>query len=277
MPAVLIHGVPDTHRVWDGVRRHLIRSDVEAWDLPGFGTPRSRGFGSTNEEYVDWLIERLERVGEPVDLVGRDWGCILTARVASLRPGLVRTWAGSSAPVTDDLGVMSRDGRRDLQVRHAFVGRHHARNLSSAEYVWHPLAKIWQDPVEGNRFMDELRPASFAKDLTEALDLTEAFDVPAEVAGDMVLRVDGTMRDSILKLYRSAETVGAQWETELANVSAPCLVFWGTLDPACPVEFAGKLGGAVRASRVVELDCNRWTVVQKPAEVAAALEAHWTA
>lgn len=44
-----------------------MRSDVEAWDLPGFGTPRSRGFGSTKEEYVDWLIERLERVGEPVD------------------------------------------------------------------------------------------------------------------------------------------------------------------------------------------------------------------
>ncbi|MGW7210891.1 alpha/beta fold hydrolase, partial [Streptomyces sp. NPDC054837] len=40
MPAILIHGVPDTHRVWDGVRRHLTRSDVEAWDLPGFGTPR---------------------------------------------------------------------------------------------------------------------------------------------------------------------------------------------------------------------------------------------
>ncbi|MEU2587818.1 alpha/beta fold hydrolase [Streptomyces avermitilis] len=80
MPAVLIHGVPDTHRVWDGVRRHLIRSDVEAWDLPGFGTPRPRGFGSTKEEHVDWLIERLERVGEPVDLVGHDWGSILTAR-----------------------------------------------------------------------------------------------------------------------------------------------------------------------------------------------------
>ncbi|MFK0022760.1 alpha/beta fold hydrolase [Streptomyces sp. NPDC090798] len=240
MPAILVHGVPDTHRVWDGVRRHLIRSDVEAWDLPGFGTPRPRGFGSTKEEYADWLIERLERVGEPVDLVGHDWGCVLTARVASLRPDLVRTWAGSSAPV-------------------------------SADYVWHPLAKIWQDPVEGDRFMDELHPASFAK------DLMEHFDVPAEVAGDMVLRVDGTMRDSILKLYRSAETVGAQWEPELANVSAPCLVFWGTLDPACPVEFAGKLGGAVRASRVVELDCNHWTAVQKPAEVAAALEAHWTA
>src|SRR4051812_32500004 len=33
---------------------------------------------------------------------------------------------------TDDLGVMSPDGRRDLQVRHALAGRHHAWNLSNA-------------------------------------------------------------------------------------------------------------------------------------------------
>ncbi|MFC7644742.1 alpha/beta fold hydrolase [Streptosporangium lutulentum] len=97
MPAILIHGVPDTHRVWAGVREHLTRTDVEAWDLPGFGAPRPDGFGSTKEEYADWLISRLEEVGEPVDLVGHDWGCILTARVASLRPDLVRTWAAATA------------------------------------------------------------------------------------------------------------------------------------------------------------------------------------
>ncbi|MFC4610415.1 alpha/beta fold hydrolase [Streptomyces maoxianensis] len=239
MPAVLIHGVPDTHPVWDGVRQHLSRSDLEAWDLPGFGAPRPQGFGSTKEEYVDWLIDRLEQVGEPVDLVGHDWGCILTARVASIRPDLVRTWAGSSAPV-------------------------------SAQYGWHPLAKIWQDPVEGDRFMNELDPASFAKDLIK-------LDVPADVAEEMVRRVDGSMRDSILKLYRSAVTVGAEWEPGLANVSAPCLVLWGTLDPACPIAFADELGEAVRASRVVKLDCSHWTLIQKPAEVAAALEAHWNA
>ncbi|MFI9442980.1 hypothetical protein [Streptomyces avermitilis] len=30
MPVVLIHGVHDTHRVWGGVRRHLIRSEKPA-------------------------------------------------------------------------------------------------------------------------------------------------------------------------------------------------------------------------------------------------------
>jgi hypothetical protein len=31
MPAILVHGVPDAHRVWAGVRRHLTRTDGEAW------------------------------------------------------------------------------------------------------------------------------------------------------------------------------------------------------------------------------------------------------
>jgi pimeloyl-ACP methyl ester carboxylesterase len=109
---------------------------------------------------------------------------------------------------------------------------------------------------------------SFAK------DLVAGFDVPAEPAEEMVSHVDGPMKDSILKLYRSALMVGAEWEPALANVSASALVFWGALDP-CQVEFGEKLGLAVRASQVMRLDCNHWTVLQKPAEVAAALEAHW--
>lgn len=238
MPAILIHGVPDTHRVWDGVRQHLTRRDVEAWDLLGFGAAPPHDFGSTKEEYVDWLVERLEQVGEPVDLVGHDWGCIFTARIASIRPDLVRTWAGGNGPI-------------------------------SAQYVWHPLAKTWQDQVEGDRYMNELEPTAFAK------DLVAGFDVPPELAEEMVRHVDGPMKDSILKLYRSALTMGADWEPALANLSAPALVFWGVLDPACQIEFGEKLGAAVRASRMLRLVCNHWPVLQRPADVAAALEVHW--
>ncbi|MBO1332509.1 alpha/beta fold hydrolase [Streptomyces sp. VRA16 Mangrove soil] len=240
MPAILIHGVPDTHHVWDGVRRHLTRTDVEAWDLPGFGAPRPNGFGSSKEEYVDWLIRRLERVGEPVDLVGHDWGCILTLRVAYLRPDLVRTWAGGNGPV-------------------------------NSGYVWHPLAKTWQDQVEGDRFMRDLRAEPFAA------DLAAGFDVPRRLADDMVSRVDEPMKDSVLKLYRSAVTMGAEWEPGLAAVSAPCLVFWGALDPACQIEFGRKLGASLHASAVVEMDCNHWPPLQRPAEVAEILEGHWSA
>ncbi|WP_406470505.1 alpha/beta fold hydrolase [Streptomyces sp. NBC_01615] len=100
MPAVFVHGVPDTHHVWDDVLDHLTRTDVIALALPGFGNPVPEGFTSTKKEYVDWIIARLEELGSPVDLVGHDWGCVLTSRVASLRPDLVRTWAGGDASIS---------------------------------------------------------------------------------------------------------------------------------------------------------------------------------
>lgn len=71
MPAVLVHGVPDTHRMWDPLRSHLQRSDVVTLSLPGFGVPLRPGFDPTKEAYVDWLIEEVERLGAPVDLEPR--------------------------------------------------------------------------------------------------------------------------------------------------------------------------------------------------------------
>ncbi|MEV6347644.1 alpha/beta hydrolase [Actinoplanes sp. NPDC051851] len=238
MTAILIHGVPDTHRVWDGVREELKRDDVEAWDLPGFGVGRPAGFGGTKEEYVDWLVERIEGVGEPVHLVGHDWGCMLTARVASVRPDLVRSWAGGNGPV-------------------------------SKRYVWHPLAQIWQDRVAGDRFMAEFDPVAFAG------QLVEVYDVPGEPARAAMGRVDERMKDSILRLYRSAVEVGEEWAPGLRDMTAPALVFWGVRDPAVPVEFGRELGLETGARRVAELDCNHWTLLERPAEVAALLEEHW--
>ena len=52
MPAVLVHGVPETARLWNSVRSQLQRQDVIAVELPGFGTPRPDGFGATMDEYA---------------------------------------------------------------------------------------------------------------------------------------------------------------------------------------------------------------------------------
>ena len=70
MPAVFVHGVPETPAVWDGLRSHLHRDDVIALQLPGFGCPRPDGFGATKEEYVAWLVDELERIKPqgPIDL-----------------------------------------------------------------------------------------------------------------------------------------------------------------------------------------------------------------
>jgi pimeloyl-ACP methyl ester carboxylesterase len=85
------------------------------------------------------------------------------------------------------------------------------------------------------------------------------------------------MKDCILRLYRSAVHVGAQWQPGLANVTTPGLVFWGKHDRACPVRFAHELAANTRARRVLELESNHWTLIERPQEVAQALEEHWDA
>jgi len=49
MTAVFVHGVPETHHVWDKVRHKLGREDTKALALPGFGTPVPPGLGSTKD------------------------------------------------------------------------------------------------------------------------------------------------------------------------------------------------------------------------------------
>ena len=239
MPAVFVHGIPDTHRVWNRLRAHLSRPDVVALDLPGFDSPLPHGFTSTKEEYVDWIIQQIEKETEPVDLVGHDWGCIMVARVASLRPDLIRTWAAGDAPVNGD-------------------------------YIWHPLAKIWQTPSVGEAWMKDLNPSEFANVLASQ-------NVPGDLAAEVVSRMDDTMKACILGLYRSALTVGKEWQPGLANITSPGLVFWGVNDVPCPVEFADLLGSDSRALRVLKMDGQHWTPVERAKELAAALEQHWNA
>src|SRR5207247_5934508 len=86
MPAFLVHGVPDTHRLWAPLRARLRRTDVITPSLPGFGCPLPAGFAASKEAYVDWLVREIERVGAPVDLVGHDWGALPVQRLVSPPP-----------------------------------------------------------------------------------------------------------------------------------------------------------------------------------------------
>lgn len=237
MPAVLVHGVADTGRIWKRVRACLSRTDVITPNLPGFGTPVPTAFGATKEEYLDWLIQLLEGLDAPVDLVGHDWGCLLTARIASIRPDLVRSWTGISGPIDPD-------------------------------YQWHYLAKIWQTPGEGESWMADLDLDAFARELIEA-------QMPDDEAYEAIRHMDDVMKASILALYRSSINVGAEWKPGLANVRAPALVLWGIDDPFLPHIFADMLGGATRARAVVKLRSSHWPLLERPAEVARELEAHW--
>ncbi|WP_246332890.1 alpha/beta fold hydrolase [Aureimonas mangrovi] len=162
MPAFFVHGAPDTHHVWDPIRDHLHDHDSVAVDLPGFGCSVPPGFEATKEAYVTWLIARIAEIGEPVDIVGHDWGCVLSLRVASLRPDLIRSWAAGDGPL-------------------------------NADYVWHPLAKIFQTPGLGEEYIRNFSPSQFEKALLDD-------GVPASIASQVPMRVDAVMGECLLKL-----------------------------------------------------------------------------
>jgi len=114
---VFVHGVPETGRIWDGVRE-LVPGSISL-DLPGFGCPTPEGFSATKDAYAEWLEQRLRRVDGPIDLVGHDWGALLTLRIASATSVPLRSWAADIA------------------------------SCYQPDYVWHAGARTWQTPGEG--------------------------------------------------------------------------------------------------------------------------------
>jgi pimeloyl-ACP methyl ester carboxylesterase len=180
---------------------------------------------------------QIEAAHQPVDLVGHDWGALLSIRVASLRPDLIRTWAVGGAS-------------------------------SDPAYTWHPTAQIWQTPGLGEQFMAGFTPAT-------ALPALVGGGMPQEYAEGAVQRVDDTMKDCVLKLYRSAVNYMTEWDPELTNMPKNGLLIWGADDPYMQVEFAEKMAGRVGARLVSLPDTGHWWPAQRPAEVAALLEEHW--
>ena len=237
MPAVFLHGVPDTQRVWDGVISRLKRKDVVTLSLPGFGSPVPAGFSATKEAYVSWLLGQLAAIQGPIDLVGHDWGGLLVVRSVSVQPDAVGSWAAGGAPL-------------------------------DREYVWHQAAKAWQTPGIGEKVMAGMTAEGLAAALVVA-------GVPAADAAQTAAHVDPTMKDCILKLYRSAVRVGGEWEDDLKRVSAPGLVLWGEKDPYVAVEFGGRLAEKTRARFVSFPACSHWWQLERPGEVVAELERHW--
>jgi pimeloyl-ACP methyl ester carboxylesterase len=242
MPALLVHGNPDSSMLWDRTLEHLSGDDeVIAVDLPGFASPAPDGFPATKEAYADWIIEQLEQLaarGGPVDLVGHDWGSLLVQRIASIRPDLLSSVTAGGATV--DVG-----------------------------YEWHEIAQIWQTPGEGERYMEE--------DLTEEVSVPYLVEngVPEEYAKRNSWLYPGN-KDCILRLYRSAVHIGAEWQPDLEKVTVPSMVIWGRTDPYVPLSWGEKLAERMKGELVV-LECGHWWPYERPAETAAALERHWAA
>ena len=125
MPAVFVHGVPETRHSGMRCVRSCIATTSSRCSCRASACARPDGFGATKDEYVDWLVGELERAAG--ERARSTWSATTGAagfvvRVVSTRSDLVRTW------VTDAAG------------------------LGDVDFEWHEFAKIWQTPGEGEDF-----------------------------------------------------------------------------------------------------------------------------
>jgi pimeloyl-ACP methyl ester carboxylesterase len=140
------------------------------------------------------------------------------------------------------------------------------------EYVWHPMAQLWQTPDSGEQMVD----GWVAMPEADRATAMEAGGVAPELARLQSASIDGRMGACILALYRSALTVGEEWEDAVSAMPRrPSLVLWGSDDPYCPTDFAERLAARVDAELLVFDGCSHWWPWDRAAASAAALERLW--
>ena len=86
---VIVHGWPDTHRLWDAqVAALRSRWRCLRFTLPGFAPGHARRAYSL-DEVVAAIDAVVGQAGAPVTLLLHDWGCFFGYRFAQQRPELV--------------------------------------------------------------------------------------------------------------------------------------------------------------------------------------------
>ena len=102
VPVVLLHGFPQRATSWAAVSEQLHSEGFRTYALDQRGyspraRPRSR-FGYRTTELVADVAELIDHIGQPVHVVGHDWGAIVAWGVAGKHPDLVRTLTTVSVP-----------------------------------------------------------------------------------------------------------------------------------------------------------------------------------
>jgi pimeloyl-ACP methyl ester carboxylesterase len=243
--AVFVHGNPETAAIWGPLLAELQHPDAVTLSPPGFGAPAPDSFGATADDYAAWLASELEQLGEPIDLIGHDWGGGHVMRIAMERPDLIRLWA------MDIAGCFAPD------------------------YVWHDLAQVWQTPGAG----EESVAGQASLPVENRALRFESLGITPDIAHAVAEANDDTMGRCILSLYRSATqpAMARLGEALGAAAARPGLVIIPTEDQYTGgVERARWSAGRANAEVTVLPGLGHWWMIQDPASGAAALERFWS-
>lgn len=88
---VMVHGWPDSHRLWDGTV-HALKEHYccVRFTLPGFDLA-APAHATSLDDMCEWLLTVVDQVspGLPVTLLLHDWGCVFGYEFANRHPGRV--------------------------------------------------------------------------------------------------------------------------------------------------------------------------------------------
>jgi pimeloyl-ACP methyl ester carboxylesterase len=244
MTAVFVHGNPETAALWTPLLAELGRSDVVRLSPPGFGAPIPAGFGATADEYLAWLAAELEGLGEPVDLVGHDWGANHVMRLACQRPDLIRSWCSDTA------GAWAPD------------------------YVWHEVSQMFRTAGAG----EEVIRAWLAMGGSGRTIIFQPNGMAPDVVAEMADAIDEAMGRCILGVYRSAnEAAFAGWRELLPAAAArPGLVIAPIGDEFGGTEAQYRWAAEQSGAQITVLKgLGHWWMLQDPAIGAETLRRFW--
>ena len=244
MTIVLVHGVPETDAVWGPLVDALERRDVVLLSPPGFGAPLPNAFPATYLAYRDWLEGELEKIDDPIDLVGHDWGGGHVVNVMMHRPELVRSWT------SDAVGIF------DL------------------EYIWHDVAQLWQTPGDGEQFVDFLMGQPVEDWVAQMAEVS----LPAEIATVFGEAHGPEMGRAILPLYRSAAQAGfAEGRRALEKAAVrPGLSILATEDTYVGSDEIRRRAADRAGARTEVLEgLGHYWMVQDPTRGASVLTRFW--
>ena len=248
-PKLFVHGNPESSAIWGPLTEELTsRGCVRVVHLspPGFGAPVPSGWAATQVEYRDWLVSEIAKFGEPVDIVGHDWGAGHVYGMLEHRPTNVVTWAA-------DCG-----------------------GLVHPDYTWHDAALGWQTPEVGEAMIDGLVNLSF----DEKFVAFESLGMTPDVARSVARAVDAEMGRCVLALYRSAaqpamRELGQRIIDAKSSRGGAVIVPTADPYPGTPTmarEVADQLG----ATTIELVDRGHWWMLEDPARAAELLITFWS-
>ena len=244
MPAVFVHGNPETSAIWAELFAALERDDLIALSPPGFGAPVPDGWTATRAEYAAWLGEELAAIEGPIDLVGHDWGGGHVLGYLLENPESVRSWC------VDLIGILHPG------------------------YVWHDAAQVWQTPDAG----EEAIAAMNATPTPDRVAMFESLGMTADVAAAVAAEVDEQMGECVLRLYRSAaQPALAELGKKTERLQArPGLMINAADDHYVGTDDQAQTMAERAGAQVVHLKgVGHWWMCEDPARGAATLEAFW--